>query len=50
LARAGEAARRAQHAGLDDLAVALSHEGDIAVALVVALGGSARGIEEPEGA
>jgi len=50
LALAGEAARRAQHAGLDDLAVALSHEGDIAVALVVALGGSARGIEEPEGA
>jgi len=36
----GEAARRAQHAGLDDLAVALSHEGDIAVALVVALAGA----------
>jgi holo-[acyl-carrier protein] synthase len=49
LALTDQAARLANATGLDDLAVALSHEGDIALAVVIALSNAPKSNDEPKG-
>ena len=49
MALTGHAAALADQAGIADLAVSLTHEGDVAAAVVVALCAAQTGSTEPSG-